>query len=132
MTEGNGQLAGREALLSPCKRRHTIEDIPGVGRCRFQSLSERERSQWEQRLRNKRGDVIPAREREVRRALVALSWVDGDGARVLSDEDIKCDAFDNADMLPVAKMAAAVMAHCGLDESDIEDSEKNSEATPDD
>jgi len=125
-------FAGKSALFKPYKRRFVVEDIPGVGKCRFRSWTERDRTAWEQRIYSKKGDIIPARQREQRRALIALSWCDGDGDLLLSEDDVRGTAFEDADSLSVSRMAEVVMSLVGLADDDVDDLEeavKNSETT---
>ena len=130
MSEGNGDL--RKRLYSLRSRRYMTEDIPLLGECMFQSITERERSLWEQRSQTKDGKRSPRKEREVRQSFVALTWVDPETkARVLTDAEVGSRDLEEVDSVVLSKMCDVAFRHCGIiEEVTVEDEVKNLDDTP--
>lgn len=123
MSEGNG-FAGRVELFKPAQRQYEVAEIPHVGKCRFRSWTEADRSRWEQRPFSKKGEINHAKQRQQRLAMVAYSWCDGDGNLILSEEDITSGAMLEVPSIAIAKMAEVAMRLSGIFDDDIGD-EKN-------
>jgi hypothetical protein len=119
----------RDELLSPVKRRYAVIGPLPVrgGFVRVQSLSEQEASAYEAASFD-RGVMVRARMEDANRRYVALVLVDQAGNRLLSNADVpKLAAWDRADM---AFIYSEAQAHVNAKRKPIEDTEKNSDATP--
>lgn len=126
-------FASREQLLGLAtrKRRHREVTLPVAGcNVRIQSLTERERSQYEAAVFSSRGGTNLSRMLDASRRLIVLCVVDGAGNRILTESDVpKLGDWDAAD---VSVLYVECAEHCGLNRSDIEALAKNSDTTGDD
>lgn len=122
-------MMNREELLKKCKRTWRDVPLPTGGSVRIQSLSERERSDYEAGVLDERGRIHKDGLREARRRLIALSVIDDKGVQL----------FDmNGDLEHIAELNAAdadaiysaAREHSGFDVDDVEESVKNSSDTP--
>lgn len=119
--------ATREELLRPAaRRRYRDETLPISGLAvRIQSLTERERSEFERSNLGKNGQTNVARLTTVRRRLAILCLVDQAGNRLLHDRDVDVLAdWDSADM---EALSDACVSHLGMKAEDLESIAKNSD-----
>ena len=126
MSETNG-FATRDTILAPLKRRFTEIAIPNWGKFRLRSLTELERSRFEASIRDKKGQVSNAKLIDLKCRLIVLCVVDGNGDPLLGNSDI--DQLRQQDSKATNALVEAIQSHCGISDSDLEDLEKNSEAT---
>lgn len=120
-------LASRDQLLSPTpKRRYREETLPVSGlKIRIQSLTERERSEFERSNLGKNGQANVAKLETIRRRLAILCLVDQAGNRLLNADDVGNLAnWDSADM---EALSDACAAHLGMKPEDLESIAKNSD-----
>lgn len=99
----------------------------GTTEVRFRSLylSEIEKLQELAQKDQKVADTFGSR-------LIALCWVDGQGKRILADDDINSEAWRKQDPRFLLPMMTTVRAHCGLNGIvTFEEEIKNSPATDD-
>lgn len=120
----NGYLT-RDDLLLPAERRYIDVALGGSRKVRLQSLTEPELSAYEASILTSKGEFSPSKMMRARRKLICLTVVDGEGNRVLGDED--AINLQNMDGAFANEIYNAAMAHCGIRETDIEDLAKNSE-----
>ena len=121
-------LPTRNELLGLTKRRFKTIDIPELDLTfRIQSLTEREKSEYETALLTKTGRGV-SRERltDAARRLMVLCLVDDDNNRLLEPGDV--NALSQLDAIVAAKIYNECQTHCGFGEEDIEQIVKNSES----
>ncbi len=121
-------LTTRNELLGLTKRRFKTIDIPELDLTfRIQSLTEREKSEYETALLTKTGRGV-SRERltDAARRLMVLCLVDDDNNRLLEAGDVS--ALSQLDAIVAAKIYNECQTHCGFGEEDIEQIVKNSES----
>lgn len=123
MSEGNG-FATRDQILSPAKRRFSVVDVPEWGKFRIRSLTELERSRFEQTLRDKNGQLSNNKMLDLKCRLIVLCTVDGEGNQLLTNSDI--ETLRNQDSRFTNQLVEAIQEHCGVSSADMEDLEKNS------
>jgi len=128
MSESNG-FAGREELAATCKTRRYTEAVVDGKRYRLQSLTERERSEWENVQTGKDGNHDPKKTHFIKPKLVSLCLVDGNDRRILHDGDVEWLADSDAGKLGV--LFEACLDHCKVQRNEIEGGGKNSETTHD-
>lgn len=126
MSEGNG-YATRDQFLGAKRRRFRDVVLPDGTKFRLQSITERERSEWESHLKVKRGQVTRESLTMMRARLIVRCVVDADGALVFRPDDA-------AEMLSVDSaitnsLFEACQEHCGISDADVEGLEKNCERT---
>jgi len=121
------KIANRNLLLKLCERRYINLELPEVGLVvRIQSLSEKEKSQYETRLIAKSGrGVIRDRLQDATRRLIALCVVDDKNERIFSNADI--DKIGELDSFVSSRIYEAAQEHCGFNKHDIETTVGNSE-----
>ncbi len=117
-------MSTREAILAKAKRRFKEFSFDGET-YRMQSLTERERSQYELQLQDKKGGVTNSSVEKMRRLLVAKTLVDKDGQRLFSDEEESLLADVDGRMMAILYDQA--WKHCGYDKDELEDHLKNSD-----
>lgn len=118
--------ATREQLLGMTKRRYMEVAPQGGGAVfRIQSLTERERSEFELAILAGKKSVGQDAMLEARRRLVALALVDGDGKPLLGPSDV--GVLAEVDSVVMSELFDAVMVHCGFKKADVDDLVKNSE-----
>lgn len=125
MSDGNGFL-GREEFLAPQQRRYATVTMPGFGMVRIQSLTEREKSDFETAAMTVKGGLSRRKLEEARRRLIVLCIVDANGNRLLTEQDMP--TLENLDGAVSTRIYDECRRHCGFDEEDIETLVKNSEA----
>lgn len=119
-------LASREDVLQPAKRRFKTIELPNGVRVRIRNLTERERSEYDASLLNKRGEW---KNDNVRR-LFAITLVDCDGNLLLRPGDI--NALGDLDSVVTTVLGEEIKRHCGFGAGDIEELVKNSQDLTDD
>ncbi len=113
-------MISREQLLAKTQRRYLEIKICDET-FRLQSLTERERTEYELALQDKKtGRMTFDRSR---RLLIARVLVDAEGKRLLMDEDV--DALQSVDGRITGMLFAEAQKHCGYDENEIENLTKN-------
>tara|TARA_Y100000310_G_scaffold316852_1_gene369051 strand:+ start:332 stop:724 length:393 start_codon:yes stop_codon:yes gene_type:complete len=105
------------------KRRHKTIDLPGGMTARIQALREGEKAKFEDSLTDKRGNSIARRVRNIRGLLIAQCWVDQLGDRMMSDEDVYADWWQNQDGAFTAVFFKACKSFTGWDDDDFADME---------
>lgn len=117
----------REQFLAAGKSRRydVVRDVPQLGDVRIRSLTEREKSEFEQRQLTRDGAKLSRAERLVRSraALVACCVVDDAGERLLQDDDV--DTLLGMDGLITQRLYDAIVVHVGYAKADIEALAKN-------
>ena len=127
MGEGNG-YAGLDAVLGNVARRFVEVVAPGfehIGKLRFRSITERERSQYESHMLTTKGMVKLEKLEQQRQRLIAMCWVDGEGNPNLSISE--SHKLQDLDAKLTAYMFDVCSEHCGLTREDFDELEKNSE-----
>lgn len=120
-------LATREQLLGMTKRRYMDVAPQGSGAIfRIQSLTERERSEFELSVLAGKKTVGQDAMLAAKRRLVALVLVDGEGKPLLDPKD--ADALGEVDAVVISEIFNAAMVHVGLTKGDVDDLVKNSES----
>lgn len=82
-------LVTSESFLKPAKRRYSVVVIPDFGDVRIQSITERERADWERSLYDDKGRYDIKKIAEAKCRLIALCVVDENGHRILSEAEAK-------------------------------------------
>ena len=121
-------LTTRDELLGLTKRRFKTVDIRELDlQFRIQSLTEREKSEYETALLTKTGRSV-SRERltDAARRLIVLCLVDDDNNRLLETGDVM--SLSGLDSIVTTKIYDECQDHCGFGEHDIEQIVKNSES----
>lgn len=115
----------REQLLKlgQSPRRIKVEEIGGI-KFRIQSLTEKEKANYEADLMEKGGGFNRNRLIDARLRLIIRCLVDEQGNQMLTDGDIK--VLQEMDGGIVSELADHCRSHCGFDELDIEETLKNS------
>ena len=120
-------LTTRGELLGLTKRRYKTIEIPELELTfRIQSLTEREKSEYETALLTKTGRSV-SRERltDASRRLMVLCLVDDNGDRLLEPADV--GTLSQLDAIVASKIYDECQSHCGFGDDDIEEIVKNSE-----
>lgn len=106
----------RDRLLATVgQRRYLDETVEGIGPVRFQSLSERERSEFER--------IIDAKPEESRAYLLTRTLVDGEGKRVFADDELSLILELDAAVSTV--LGGIAMKHISPSAVDLGDEVKN-------
>ena len=117
-------ILDREAVLAKRRRSYKILELPSGGTARLQSLTEKERSEYEMCALDKQGRPTKTGLADARRLLIAMMWVDADVNRLFdSDGDI-----EHIKELPAADASAifdACLDFSGFADSDVEELVKN-------
>lgn len=100
----------RDGLLRPLERRYRDVVLPGGLTARLQSLSERERSEWDAGNEDAKGNWSPPRAKEGRRRLLTMALVDGEGKRLLDPLDVQ--ALEELDAVTMRVLWEAAVEHC--------------------
>lgn len=116
------EIASRESLLNRTNRRYTEVTVDGV-KYRIQSLTEGEKSRYENSITNSKGSV----KLQARMQLLIATVVDDEGNRLFTSDDYS--AMAQVDGALTGKLFNAAIEHCGFQEADIDELVKNSEAT---
>jgi hypothetical protein len=123
-------LATKEQLLSFGRNRRFLEeDVPGLGRVRFRSLTERERSEYELSIYTSTGKPSPERMLSARLRLLAATLCDHEGNLLFGsgDELLQVAGNDGRGWNDLYELAAK---HVGIKSGETEDLVKKSETTP--
>jgi hypothetical protein len=122
------KIASRDALIQLCQRRYAEIELSDVGVVvRIQSLSEKEKSDYETVLISKNGrGILKDRLADATRRLIALCVVDENDKRVFTDNDLS--VISSMDAAVASRIYDACQEHCGFNRGDIEGAVKNSEA----
>ena len=121
------KTAGKGDIIKFKKRRYTYVEIPELElRVRIQSLTEKEKSEYETQILSKTGRGISrSRLIDATRRLVALCVVDDKGNRLFASAEVSDLA--EVDALVISRIAAECEQHVGMKEGDIEELVGNSE-----
>ena len=121
------KLASRDQLVALCQRRYIEIEIPEANlNVRLQSLSEKEKSDYETKLISKNGrGILKDRLADATRRLICLCVVDENGNRLFQDSDL--DVIANMDSFVSSRIYEACQEHCGFNKTDIETAVKNSD-----
>lgn len=111
----------REQLLKKTAKRYLDKIIFGE-EYRIQSLSEREKAEYEIKLQDKKAGMST---KKARALFLCRVLVDDSNQRTLRDEDV--DAVGEIDGQIASAIYSTALEHNGYDETDIEDLVKNSE-----
>ena len=114
------KIANRSALIQLCQRRYAEIELSDVGVVvRIQSLSEKEKSDYETVLISKNGrGILKDRLADATRRLIALCVV---------DETDDLSVISEMDSLVASRIYEACQEHCGFNRGDIETAVKNSD-----
>ena len=123
------KLATAEAFLRKAPRRYTVVDIPELGRVRLQSITEKERAEYDRHLLDDKGRPDLKRANYHRARLIVLCVVDEEGRRILGDEEAK-KLPDLMDAAVADRVFEACQKHCN-GETDLGNS-KGLQTTPTD
>jgi len=115
----------REKLLAKTARRY-VEVILDGDTYRIQSLSEKERCDYELSLQDKKGKFTADK---LRRMLLVKTLVDSNGARLLQDSDEAL--LREVDGRTIGVLYDRAKKHCGYDDDELEAITKNSDETAD-
>lgn len=113
----------RDALLARNKRRYLTSKI-NVGTTeapayhRWQSLSELEKSDFEQKAKNKDGTPNKWARQNLRIRAIVIGAVNDEGHRIYTDADIP--AMQQLDGLVIQALSDEAMIHIGWTASDVE------------
>lgn len=121
------ELFNREALLGPAKRRFATVEIAGLGKIRIRSLTELERSRIEASVRDKKGQLSGTKLVDLKCQLIVETLVDEQGNPLFTKSDI--ERIRQQDSKITNEIADAINKHVGFSDEDLENLEKNSEAT---
>jgi hypothetical protein len=114
-------MISREKLLSQNAKRYVDKKIFGED-YRIQSLSEREKADYEIKLQDKKSGMST---KKARALFLCRVLVDEANNRLLRDDDV--DAVGEMDGRIASAIYAVALDHNGYDETDIEELVKNSE-----
>lgn len=120
MSEQN--RADRASLLGNKARRYAEVEIHGKV-YRFQSLNEREKSEYDASVVEKSGEVSVKKVAQQKRRLLVKTLVDDAGTRILTEQDLP--ALEEVDGGLTSALYDAAAAHCGIGKSKVADEEKN-------
>ncbi len=123
------KIASRDALLGFCKRRYKDITIAGLD-LRIQSLSEREKSQFEVETLTSKGDMVMDKLKLAKVRLMVLCLVEDDNTPMFAESDY--NRLQDMDGAVVSKIYDDCRKHCGFEDGDIEGLVKNFDATPSD
>ena len=122
-------MIGRNELLAPAQRVYEVVDT-SLGPVRIQSLTERQRSQWEADSLDRNGKLSKKGLLTAKARIIAESVVDEKGEKLFTPMDV--DRLQDLDASVSNKLADACQRLSGISEADtdIEELEKNSEEIP--
>lgn len=129
MSDEQEPLADRSSILGAKVRRYMERVIQGK-RYRFQSLNEREFSDYNARIVHKDGGLDTKKVAQQHRRLIVMTLVDDKGTRILMESDLA--ALEEVDGGLTSELYEAAADHCGIGRSKVADHEKNSSETSDD
>lgn len=105
----------REQFMAATQRRFLTWKVPVLGECRFRSLTQREMLDIKRSWFDDKGNRDMDRIRRADHYVVAMSLVDDDGNRIVSDDDVGHGFFDHIDGGPWAVICDVVKRHTGWD-----------------
>lgn len=106
----------RDSILATVGRRRYLEDnVEGIGPVRFQSFSERERSEFER--------IIDTKPEESRAYLLVKTLVDAEGKRLFADNETSL--ILELDAAVTTTLGAIALGHISPSAIDLGDSIKN-------
>ncbi len=124
-------LLTREDVIAKSKRKYTTITLPSGGEVRIRSLTERERSEYEASMLNRKGQISSKGLRESRRRLIAMCMVGADDNTLFNTNgDLEMLSEMNAADADAVYSAARVCSGFDKDE-DVEELAKNSSGTHD-
>lgn len=107
-------LATRETFLRPSKRRYIDVPLPTTGEMvRLQSLTELERTTYENSRFSKEGTLLPGRLQDSKARLICLCVVDEEGKPILKPGDER-SIMDNMDSMDSAFLYDQCWDHVGF------------------
>lgn len=107
-------LATRDTFLRPCQRRYVEVALPIAGATvRIQSLTELERTTFENSRFGRDGRILPGRLEDSKARLICLCAVDADGKPLLKPGDER-HIMDNMDSADSAFLYDACWEHVGF------------------
>ena len=114
----------KDLFLAKAKRRYVEFQFEGEV-YRLQSMTERERAQYELQLQDKKsGKATDASIEKMRRLFVAKTLVDHAGNRLFNDDE--AEQLGEVDGRVMGLLYERAQKHCGYDSSEIEELAKNS------
>ena len=123
-------IVGQDAFLKPLVRRYVTKPIPGLGDVRLQSISERERSEYEAAMLDSSGRFDKKAAGDSKSRLIVLCIVNEDGFRILGDHHLKT-LPDMLDSSVADALYEACVEHCQVPVPEtVEDVGKNLESSP--
>ena len=130
----------REKVKAAGQRRYVTVDIPQLGKCIFQNMTERDRQKiaWNSYERNKSldGEALAKSQRkygeQANARAISLCWVNEKHLREFTDSEEDLAMLMAMDARIIEAMMAAINDHCGFNETVDEESAKNSESIPTD
>lgn len=125
---GTNGYTGRDAFLGARKRRYRDVELFDGSRFRIQSITERERSEWESHVKVKRGQITRESLVMLRARLICLCVVDNDGELLFRPDDAA--QMLSIDSAVTNALFEACQGHCGISDADVEGLEKNCERIP--
>lgn len=131
MAEGNGYATREQLLTAGGKRRFRDVTLPvSELKVRVQSLTEKELSAYQGAVVRAGGrtqiQYIQQRLLDAGRRLIGMCLVDGEGNRMLMDNEI--DRLGEMDSADSQHLYTECANHCGINLDDIEELAKNSAA----
>tara|TARA_R100001244_G_scaffold1471_1_gene2177 strand:+ start:429 stop:827 length:399 start_codon:yes stop_codon:yes gene_type:complete len=119
-------IANRKALLKLCERRHIDLELADAGlTVRIQSLSEKEKSEYETQLIAKSGrGILRERLQDATRRLIALCLVDDKNERIFTGSDV--NQIGEMDSFVSSRIYDACQEHCGFNKGEISETVGNS------
>lgn len=112
----------KEFFSKPSLRRYRDVELPD-GVCRLQSLTERERAEFELVVEKSQKDRET--KRRLKAYLIAACLVDESGEKLFQPAEV--DSLLSLDSLLTAKLFDACVEHCGFSKEDRDNVEKNSD-----
>jgi Fe2+ transport system protein FeoA len=126
MSDKAEQFAGLGDLLGFKVRRYAVHEARGK-KWRFQSLTEKEKTDYELRPAEKTGAIDLKRAHQQKRRLLVMSLVNGDGVRIATEANLA--EIEQVDGALVQELFDFASKHCGIGKDGGAEHEKNSEAT---
>ena len=125
MSEGNGFATAKD-IFDRDKRRYREQEIDGL-KCRLHSLSELEKSRFEESNKGRNGQPKPSAMIDIRCRMMIAAMVDADGRQLFSPGDI--NQLRRLDGRLVERISTEIMRHVGWTQDDVdslvEGAEKN-------
>lgn len=122
-------LMNRDDLLGQIQRRYVDAPLPDGRKLRLRSLTDREKSDYENEILTSKGGLNHSKVKAARRRLIVLCAVDEHNEVMLSAADVA--RLEEVDGAVTSAAYDAARIHCGFEAGDIEGLVKNSELIPD-